>query len=641
MYFKHSVVRDYCWLVIFFIILTAISCSCDNHSLNQDNNELIIKERLSHQSKSLDMEVLSTSLLDDQKTIQVIFTKLNSSKKTDLRAFKLQVTFRELGGTGSIITYLDETGKTKKITTTFPESLSEFVSYKELVSDKNSVRVPFTLLPTSAVTAMEITFKLLGKEDEVLKEYTVNWQKKPLGSVQLKFTKFMYDSISSTLNYAIQNTGTIEAKEVQLYYENISQDLTEKTVSLNNYESSVIDLTDILPGASMSDKVLTIDFKTANKATFRFKLLYKDKSKLVEGSMREEEFHYKTPQINLIPLTSTKLIGTDKIFKYRIIKAVSSGNIDLDKLKLKITDNLGTDARLFHQKINKRSFFSVDKEITNVYTNEIRSFKVKPGLDLKASYTCQLNYADKDIGEPITFTWEIDSKTAQERLLKAIESKSSSKNTGDENRIMALLQVPGIDFNIRNRYGQTPLNILMSSLIDSPGELIEAERLEIAEELLKKGAEVDAVSNSGFTPLHLATEVRNVKAVKLLVKYGADVNKINTADFPTEFHKRSYIRFCAPLYLAAGISATDTTEIINLFLHKGADINIIAGPNSDTPLHQAVQAYSPENVKLLLARGARTDIKNKNGETAVDLAKKSSDNRIRSLFGLELLPAGF
>ena len=47
---------------------------------------------------------------------------------------------------------------------------------------------------------------------------------------------------------------------------------------------------------------------------------------------------------------------------------------------------------------------------------------------------------------------------------------------------------------------------------------------DIAEFLIKNGADVNAKNNYNSTPLTIACESGNVKMVKLLVKYDADVN---------------------------------------------------------------------------------------------------------------------
>ena len=47
---------------------------------------------------------------------------------------------------------------------------------------------------------------------------------------------------------------------------------------------------------------------------------------------------------------------------------------------------------------------------------------------------------------------------------------------------------------------------------------------DIAEFLIKNGDDVNAKNNYNSTPLTIACESGNVKMVKLLVKYGADVN---------------------------------------------------------------------------------------------------------------------
>src|SRR4030042_3801542 len=47
------------------------------------------------------------------------------------------------------------------------------------------------------------------------------------------------------------------------------------------------------------------------------------------------------------------------------------------------------------------------------------------------------------------------------------------------------------------------------------------------ERLIKAGAEVDVETTEGVTPLYFAIMNRKVEAVKMLINYGADVNKIS------------------------------------------------------------------------------------------------------------------
>jgi hypothetical protein len=62
------------------------------------------------------------------------------------------------------------------------------------------------------------------------------------------------------------------------------------------------------------------------------------------------------------------------------------------------------------------------------------------------------------------------------------------------------------------------------------------------------------------------------------------------------------------------------TEIVKLLVEKGAKLDI-KNKDGDTALIDASSTGGTEIVKLLVEKGAKLDIKNKDGKTALDLAK--------------------
>ncbi|ODQ50797.1 ankyrin, partial [Saitoella complicata NRRL Y-17804] len=59
-------------------------------------------------------------------------------------------------------------------------------------------------------------------------------------------------------------------------------------------------------------------------------------------------------------------------------------------------------------------------------------------------------------------------------------------------------------------------------------------------------------------------------------------------------------------------------EMVRLLLNHGARINH-HGDKGDTPLHDAVANEHEDVVRILLASGANPMIKNKGGETSIDV----------------------
>ena len=83
------------------------------------------------------------------------------------------------------------------------------------------------------------------------------------------------------------------------------------------------------------------------------------------------------------------------------------------------------------------------------------------------------------------------------------------------------------------------------------------------------------------------------------------------------------------LYLAARSGGWDS-EIVQLLLSfKGIDLNL-ADEDSDTPLHVSIYNDSNDISVLLINAGARFDIANNEGETALDLSK-TADKYIHQL----------
>nr|MBX2886412.1 ankyrin repeat domain-containing protein [Granulosicoccus sp.] len=63
-------------------------------------------------------------------------------------------------------------------------------------------------------------------------------------------------------------------------------------------------------------------------------------------------------------------------------------------------------------------------------------------------------------------------------------------------------------------------------------------------------------------------------------------------------------------------------ELMKFLIERGADVNV-ANINGDTALIDAAYFGRNENLELLLENGAKPEMKNKQGLTAMDVAKKN------------------
>lgn len=148
--------------------------------------------------------------------------------------------------------------------------------------------------------------------------------------------------------------------------------------------------------------------------------------------------------------------------------------------------------------------------------------------------------------------------------------------------IKVLVEECKADINKTNLDGASPLYY-------SLGYWHQAYKLAITKFLLEHNANIHAKTIFGDQPIHRASNLADVKAIKLLLDHGASINEVNN-DGNTPLH-----------FL---VNAENTIE---------ADKRLTA-------------------VKYLLERSASATIKNKEGKSAIDLAK---DNFPEALAWLE------
>lgn len=112
---------------------------------------------------------------------------------------------------------------------------------------------------------------------------------------------------------------------------------------------------------------------------------------------------------------------------------------------------------------------------------------------------------------------------------------------------------------------------------------------------------------NGYTILHLAATEDQIDIQTILVRAGANVNAKTKDGF-------------TPLHM------TSEPEFAELLLRNGADVNSL-GKDGETPLHSiAVEREKNDVFEVLLKFGANPKLKNKWGETALDLAKSRQDS---------------
>ena len=206
-----------------------------------------------------------------------------------------------------------------------------------------------------------------------------------------------------------------------------------------------------------------------------------------------------------------------------------------------------------------------------------------------------------------------------------------------------LLLSRGADPNALSKLGRTPLLVAASSPTGAPVIPIFLEKganpmlrdalgfnllqpaaignTQVAAMLLEKGfALKDGTDRGGFTPLHLAVIGNNIPSVRLLLSKGADPNSANTFAGKVKFGPVG-LQGITPLMFASNIGSA---EMVTLLLDAGANPNQ-QDVRGMTPLMYALSS-DKQNLaaaKLLLARGAKLDLKMKSGDTVADWAHRS------------------
>lgn len=196
--------------------------------------------------------------------------------------------------------------------------------------------------------------------------------------------------------------------------------------------------------------------------------------------------------------------------------------------------------------------------------------------------------------------------------------------------------------------------------------------LALIQLLLSKNAELNVQNFDGNTPLVMAVKGHQLKAIRLLVEGGADVNK-STEQGSTAIHHAASMGYVDCMHLLKELGATtffDRTEagtllhwashsgsipcvgavvydlkvplnavdkhggtslmvavhmqnlqVASFLLEHGADPNMAVPEDGTTALHVAIEINSLDAVKLLRRCGANAELKNKAGETPLDIAK--------------------
>lgn len=141
------------------------------------------------------------------------------------------------------------------------------------------------------------------------------------------------------------------------------------------------------------------------------------------------------------------------------------------------------------------------------------------------------------------------------------------------------------------------LNIMLENAI-------KPQDIKTITELLKTNVDVNntSASSRGYTPLRYAVFQKNIEIARMLIKSGANVNKISS-----DGH--------TPLKIAcSAYESPPVDDMVKLLLENGADPGIYNN-GTDGPLHYAAMYKQPGAVKQLVQYGANVNAKGSYGRT--------------------------
>lgn len=167
----------------------------------------------------------------------------------------------------------------------------------------------------------------------------------------------------------------------------------------------------------------------------------------------------------------------------------------------------------------------------------------------------------------------------------------------------------GADLEVRKENGSTPLNTAVWN-----------GRSEISGLLINEGAYVDTRSGDGMTPLMNAVYQGSRDTASALIEAGADVNA-----------RKPDSRWTALHYTANstehGNRGTHDAALATLLVEHGANVNALTG-EMFTPLILTAINGRYSVAEALLEAGARTDLDDRNGNTALEWAKHEENYAI-------------
>mmetsp|Transcript_8875 Transcript_8875/g.13304 ORF Transcript_8875/g.13304 Transcript_8875/m.13304 type:complete len:196 (+) Transcript_8875:93-680(+) len=107
----------------------------------------------------------------------------------------------------------------------------------------------------------------------------------------------------------------------------------------------------------------------------------------------------------------------------------------------------------------------------------------------------------------------------------------------------------------------------------------------VLEEVIMNGAPIDTRDTNGFTPLHIACRNNDFECVMVLINFGADINAVTISGI-------------TPLYMA---KAAEATQVVNLLMKQNAVLEF--GSHRSLPGATVLEVSVPSHNSVLNVKG--------------------------------------
>jgi ankyrin repeat protein len=164
----------------------------------------------------------------------------------------------------------------------------------------------------------------------------------------------------------------------------------------------------------------------------------------------------------------------------------------------------------------------------------------------------------------------------------------------------------GANANAESHKGKTPLHLVSQGDYDSQKHGVGIARL-----LLQRGVDVHAQDKDHDTPLHLAAFSGRLEIAGVLLDHGANVNVENKSG-GTPLHQVAQGEYD---------SQERGVEVARLLLERGVDVHS-QDKDHETALHAAAFNGKLEIAKFLIDNGANTTAENEHGEIPLHLVSR-------------------